>query len=183
MKALVFAAALAVITTATMAQQVTLFDRFPLGAKFTLTKVCPSNWHEGVKELCWLERPKNYSGERSGPVQFPNKTTLPSWAEFAPVELLVRGDLLARVQLHIYPQDQLTVIKSIAARFGEPGQLSLSDPSAKWAIWERPDITIHFSCGTGKWCWLYFTSAEESARNARIRADLKQRDAARPKMP
>lgn len=182
MKALVFAAGLAVITTATAAQQVTLFDRFHLGAKLTLTKVCPSNWDEGVKELCWLEKPKNYGGERSGSVEFPNKGTLPKWAEFAPVGILVRGDMLARVELHIHPGEQLTVIQSITARFGKPEHLSLSDPSAQWAIWERPDITINFSCGTGK-CWLFFTSAEESARNARYQADLKQRDQARPKTP
>lgn len=181
---LLLATALLAATAQTVrAQEVMLFGKFLLGGKGWFTKVCPlSSAGTSVKDVCWLgEFPRNYSGQRAGTILVP-KENLPVWAEFSSFELWFQGEVLQRVKLTVHAQDQMKVISSISERFGKPIDVSLSDYSARWVTWERPDISIKYACG-GDSCSLYFVSAEMRARQAEEQAARNRRDATRPRTP
>ena len=181
---LLLATALLAATAQTVrAQEVMLFGKFLLGGKGWFTKVCPLNSAgTSVKDVCWLGGlPRNYSGQRAGTILVP-KEHLPVWAEFSSFELWFQGAVLQRVKLTVHAQDQMKVISSISERFGQPIDVSLSDYSARWVTWERPDISIKYACG-GDSCSLYFVSAEMRARQAEEQAARNRRDATRLRTP
>ncbi|MBL8350966.1 MAG: hypothetical protein JNL87_11695 [Burkholderiaceae bacterium] len=176
-------ALLAATVQSVRAQEVLLFGKFHLGGKAWFSKVCPrSSAETSVKDVCWLgELPRNYSGQRAGTILVP-KEDLPAWAEFSSFELWFQGEALQRVKLTVHAQDQMKIVSSISERFGKPIEVSLSDYSARWVTWERPDVSVKYVCG-GDSCSVYFISAEMRTRQAEDLAVRNRRDVARPRTP
>jgi len=158
---------------------VKLFGLFDLGAGPRLTRVCPRGTEDKVAQLCWLEAPKNYNGQRAGDVMLPHTETLPTWAEYGMFAVWYEGDVLQRVDVKFDAHNLSDALTSINSRFGKP---TLVGDTGDWFNWDRADITIRLQCSQDR-CHAFFNSPEFMARLAKEQAAKAKVDAARAKTP
>lgn len=156
----------------------------PLGGKFPKTQNC--RWPDLTKQstpMCWLDRPRVFSGSLTGHLHVPDSPKLPAWATFRHFEVWISpSGILESIKLSGTPSDDAaTAAGSITARFGAPQSLDFRNPSQKHATWLTDEVDIEFLCG--EVCYITFRTIESSREIAKGRALQQAQDAARSRTP
>lgn len=160
---------------------VTVFGQ-PLGGQIKITaNSCPT-LKEKTKTICWIERPRKYSGATLGMVGLP-EAVLPLWAIYSLPYVSIQADgKLSQLSFKgLSLAREREIQDSISARFGAASSANKFVDGSLYKWW-TPEIFITLLCSSENCTAEFWSKASyrEHAEQSRLR---QEKDLLRPKTP